>query len=171
MDDELFYIWLLIDFAISTMGENDARTLVLIGKTGSGKSATGNSILGNKRFPLNRCFSRGSISSKLESRVLEDGQMLNVIDTPGFFDSFGDRGTIGEIFRCIKLAVDGIHAFLVVFSVCNRSFEEEKAAICSLQQLFGKQICDYMIVVFTGGDELEEDGKTSDDFLYECPQP
>ncbi|KAJ9559751.1 hypothetical protein OSB04_004911 [Centaurea solstitialis] len=65
------------------MGESDGRTLVLIGKTGSGKSATGNSILGNKRFGLNRSFDGGTITSKLESRVLEDGQKLIVIDTPG----------------------------------------------------------------------------------------
>ncbi|KAJ9560078.1 hypothetical protein OSB04_005238 [Centaurea solstitialis] len=162
------------------MGESDGRTLVLIGKTGSGKSATGNSILGNKRFGLNRSFDGGTITSKLESRVLEDGKKLNVIDTPdcnidplplaGFFDSTAGVGTIGEIIRFMKLAVDGIHAVLVVFSVCNRVFEEEKAAIISLQKLFGKQFCDYMIVVFTGGDELEEDGKTLLDFLYDCPQ-
>ncbi|KAJ9559747.1 hypothetical protein OSB04_004907 [Centaurea solstitialis] len=162
------------------MGESDVRTLVLVGKTGSGKSATGNSILGNKIFSINRYFSGGTTSSKLESTVLEDGLVLNVIDTPagnidslplaGFFDSSAGCGTIGEIIRCMKLAVDGVHAFLVVLSVFNLSFDKEKTAISSLQQLFGKQICDYMIVVFTGGDELEEDGKTLEDFLYDCPQ-
>ena len=87
----------------------------------------------------------------------------------GLFDSSIDFEFIGkEIVSCIDLARDGIDAVLVVFSVCNRFSEEEKSAISSLLILFGRKIYDYIIVVFTGGDELEEEGKTLEDFLCGC---
>lgn len=77
-----------------------------------------------------------------------------------------------EIVKCIDLAKDGIHAVLVVFSVRTRFSKEEEAALRSLQTLFGSRIVDYMIVVFTGGDELEDNEETLEDYLgRECPQP
>jgi len=70
------------------------------------------------------------------------------------------------------LAKDGIHAILVVFSIRTRFTEEEQATLRVLKTLFGHKIVDYMIIVFTGGDELEYNEETLDDYLSEgCPQP
>jgi len=91
----------------------------------------------------------------------------------GLFDFSAGSDFVGkEIVKCIDLAKDGIHAVLVVFSVRTRFSQEEEAALRSLQKIFGSKIVDYMIVVFTGGDELEDDDETLEDYLgRECPEP
>lgn len=92
--------------------------------------------------------------------------------TSGLFD-FAEPEFIGkELVRCINMAKDGIHAILVVLTVRSRFSREEEAAIKSLQKFFGDKISDYMIVVFTGGDDLEDNDETLDDYLgRNCPEP
>ncbi|KAH9725231.1 Immune-associated nucleotide-binding protein 9 [Citrus sinensis] len=156
-----------------TSPSNGERNLVLVGRTGNGKSATANSILRRRAFRSRAGSSGVTKTCEMQRTMLKDGQVVNVIDTPWLFDSSaGSEFVSKEIVKCIGMAKEGIHAVLVVFSVRNRFSEEEGAAIHSLESLFGKKIFDYMIVVFTGGDELEDNDETLEDYLGRaCPKP
>uniref|UniRef100_A0A673LQB2 AIG1-type G domain-containing protein n=1 Tax=Sinocyclocheilus rhinocerous TaxID=307959 RepID=A0A673LQB2_9TELE len=129
--------------------------MVLLGQTGSGRSSSGNTILGRSAFWTD--VSPVSVTKSCQrSEGVADGRSLRVIDTPGFFHTcLGPDEVRAE--RSVYLSSPGPHAFLIVFPLNMWFTEHEQQIIQQIEMMFGQEVLKYSIILFTYGDQLKEE--------------
>ncbi|XP_055774557.1 trichohyalin-like [Salvelinus fontinalis] len=129
--------------------------LVLLGRTGAGRSAAGNTILGREEFGAQASPSAVAQRSKRrEGDVC--GRRLVLVDTPDWFcPGLSLEEMRKDVGLCVRMSAPGPHAFLLVIPV-EPSKGDERGVLERIEEMFGEGCWEHTVILFTHDDGLKE---------------
>ncbi|XP_066518091.1 GTPase IMAP family member 7-like [Hoplias malabaricus] len=128
--------------------------LVLLGTTGSGKSAAGNRLLGREETSRAGASTVRQQSESRQGQVA--GRQVTVVDTPDYFSPGLSLDELRQDMElCVRLLAPGPHTFLLVIPVKQTS-GEERDMLQKMEEMFGERCWRNTMILFTVTDEDQE---------------
>jgi len=136
--------------------------VLLMGKTGAGKSTLGNLLTGapHDSGPFTTSSRMDSVTQECSAAtMLIDGVSYNIVDAPGIYDTQeGTEPVLKKIAKTVNKCAHGVKAIIIVLDVV-RYTEEQKNALNEIRMFLGKDATNNIITVFSRATRAQTDDR------------